>query len=82
VQKAASGVPNISRDNYLHDCFTICFDLRRQPEDPSTSLSTRSGDQVHIELNNLTPDLATECWMTMLAFTCTCVRENGVTLLT
>ena len=82
LQKALPGVPNITRDNFLNDCFTICFDIRRQPEDPSTSLSTRSGDQLHVELLNLTANLATECWMTMFAFTCTCVRENGVTLLT
>ena len=82
VQKALSGVPNITRDNYLNDCFTICFDLRKQPEDPSTSLSTRSGDQLHVEFQNFTQDVATECWVTMFAFTCTCIRENGVTLLT
>ena len=82
MQKALPGIPNITRDNYLTNAFTICFDIRKQPEDPSTSLSTRSGDQLHVELSNLTANLATECWMTMFAFTCTCVRENGVTLLT
>ena len=82
VQKALSGVPNITRDNYLNDCFTICFDLRKQPEDPSTALSTRSGDQLHVEFLNFSQDVATECWVTMFAFTCTCIRENGVTLLT
>ena len=81
-QKALPGIPNISRDNYLTNAFTIVFDVRKVPSDPTSSISTRSGDLLRVELQNLTADVATECWMTLFAFSVTAVRESGVTLLT
>jgi hypothetical protein len=75
--------PNITRDNFqTGDCFTICWDLRKTPGDASTSVSTRSGDLLNITLQNMTAGVATECWLTMFAFSVVAVREQGCTLLT
>jgi hypothetical protein len=82
LQQALPGVPNINRDNFLKDNFTICWNLQRLPGDPSSAISTRSGDLCSVFLQNLTPNVATECWMTFFAFSVTAVRESGVTLLT
>ena len=81
-QKALPGVPNITRDNFIADAFTIVFDVRRMPSDPTSSISTRSGDLLRVDLHNLTPNEASECYMTLFAFSVTAVRESGVTLLT
>jgi len=81
-QKALPGVPNITRDNYLSNCFTIAFDVRKNPSDPTSSISTRSGDLLRVDLLNLTANAVTECWLTMFAFSVTACRESGVTLLT
>ena len=81
-QKAIPGVPNINRDDYLNNAFTIAFDVRRTPSDPTSSISTRSGDLLRIDLTNLTANLASECWLTLWAFGVTACRETGVTLLT
>ena len=82
LQQALPGVPNITRDNYLTNAFTIVFDVRKVPSDPTSSISTRSGDLLRVDLLNLTANAATECWMTLFAFSVTAVRESGVTLLT
>ena len=83
MQKAIPGIPNINRDDFLQRCFTIVFDLRKVPSDPTSCLSTRSGDLLRVDLQNLTTDAAPyECWMTLLAFSVTAIRESGVTLLT
>ena len=81
-QKALPGVPNITRDNYLQDAFTIVFDVRKVPSDPTSAISTRSGDLLRVDLQNLTANAATECWLTLFAFSVTAIRESGVTLLT
>jgi hypothetical protein len=81
-QKALPGVPNMNRDDYLRNAFTIVFDVRKMPSDPTSSMSTRSGDLLRIDLTNLTANVATECWLTLWAFGVTACRETGVTLLT
>jgi hypothetical protein len=81
-QKALPGIPNVTRDNYLNDSFSIVFDVRKMPSDPTTSISTRSGDLLRVDLLNLTPNRVTECWLTLFAFSVAAVRESGVTLLT
>jgi hypothetical protein len=81
-QKAIPNVPNLTRDNFQTNAFTIVFDLRKVPGDPTSAISTRSGDLLRVDLSNLTPNLAKECWMTLFAFSVTAVRESGVTLLT
>jgi hypothetical protein len=83
MQKAIPGIPNINRDDFLQRCFTVVFDLRKVPSDPTSSLSTRSGDLLRCDLTNLTlNDAQYECWMTLFAFSVTAIRESGVTLLT
>jgi hypothetical protein len=81
-QKALPGVPNINRDNYLTNAFTIVFDVRKVPSDPTSSISTRSGDLLRVDLLNLTPNRATECYLTLFAFSVIAIRESGVPLLT
>ena len=81
-QKALPGVPNITRDNFQTNAFTIVWDVRKVPSDPTSAISTRSGDLLRIELKNLTADVATECYLTLFAFSVCAIRENGVTLLT
>ena len=81
-QKAIPNVPNIDRGMFLSESFTIVFDVRKMPADPTSSISTRSGDLLRVDLQNLTADRATECWLTLFAFSVTAVRESGVTLLT
>ena len=75
-------IPNVTRDIFETSAFNIAFDLRKVPGDPTSSISTRSGDLIRVELKNLTANVAVECWVTMFAFSVTAVRENGVTLLT
>ena len=87
LQKSIPNIPNITRDQFASQtantgAFTICFDVRRVPADPTSSISTRSGDLLRVDLQNLTPDLVSECYLTMFAFSVTAVRESGVTLLT
>ena len=82
LQKALPNVPNITRNTFEETAFTMVFDVRKVPDDPTSSISTRSGDLLNVQLTNLTANLATECWMTLFAFSVTAVRESGVTLLT
>ena len=83
LHQALGYAPNITRDNFqTGDCFTIFWDLRKSPGDASTSVSTRSGDLLNITLQNLTAGVASECWLTMFAFSVVAVREQGCTLLT
>ena len=81
-QKACGGMPNITRDTYLNGAFTMVFDVRKVPYDPTSSISTRSGDLLRIDLQNLTANAATEVTMTLFSFAVCCVRESGVTVLT
>jgi hypothetical protein len=67
---------------FLSESFTIVFDVRKMPADPTSSISTRSGDLLRVDLQNLTGNAVTECWLTLFAFSVTAVRESGVTLLT
>ena len=81
-QKALPNVPNIDRDDFQTRAFTIVFDVRKMPADPTSSISTRSGDLLRVDLLNMTAERATSCWLTLFAFSVTAVRESGVTLLT
>jgi hypothetical protein len=78
--------PNITRRDFEHDCFTIVWDLCRTPQNPQSSVSTRSGELVRVELNGLSgagaSGAATECWMTLIDYQIVAIRESGVTLLT
>jgi len=81
-QKALGHVPNMSRFLFENQCFTIVFDIKKMPSDVTSSLSTRSGDLVRVDLTSLTADAATERWLTMISFGVCAIRESGVTLLT
>ena len=81
-QKSLPNIPNMSRDQYQFSTFSVAFDLRRIPEDPTSSISTRSGDLLRVELQNLTNADATIMWMTIFAFSTVAIREQGVVLLT
>ena len=80
-QKALPNVPNIDRDKFLTESFTMVFDVRKMPAHPTSSISTRSGDLLRADLQNLTADRVTECWLCLFAFSVCAVRESGVTLL-
>ena len=82
-QKCLPGIPKMTRDDFLKRSFCIGWDLRRQPNDPTSAISTRSGDLLRVELTNLTPDAAQyDVYMVLHAFSVTAIRESGVTLLT
>ena len=81
-QRSLGSMPNLNRDTYLNNAFTMVFDVRKVPYDPTTSTSTRSGDLLRIDLQNLSANVASEVTMTLFAFSVCCVRESGVTILT
>ena len=75
--------PNITRNDFEHECFTIVWDLRKLPGDSTSSVSTRSGDLLRAEIGNINPSFGVkECWMTLVSFGVVAVRESSVTLLT
>ena len=80
-QQALPSIPNLTRDNFIQNAFTIAFDVRKVPGDPTSSVSTRSGAVLRVDLLNLAARVA-EGWMTLFAFSVTACRESGVTLLT
>jgi hypothetical protein len=80
--KVLATQPNITRREFEHDAFSIVWNIQKSPSDPTSSISTRSGDLVRVELTNMTADAATECWMTLISFGVCAIRESGVTLLT
>ena len=81
LMKALPFTPLIERSEFCSNMFVSVFDLQRTPGDPTSAYSTRSSDLLRIELKNLTPNLATEVWVTMWAFGVCAVRESGITLL-
>ena len=66
----------------LPTTFSIGWDIQKSLSDPTTAISTRSGNLVRVGLANMTADRASECWMTLLSFGVCAIRESGVTLLT
>jgi len=82
LTKALGYSPNISRKFFEDSAFTIAWDIKKNPGDPTSAISTRSGDQILVQLQNLTANSATECWMTVFYFSVCAIRESGVSLLT
>ena len=80
LMNALGQQPNINRKCFEEDSFTIVWDLRKMPQDPTSAISTRSGDQVHIQLSNLSNG-ATECWVTLISFQVVAIRESGISVL-
>ena len=73
--------PNITRREFEHDAFTIAWNIQKSPSDPTTAISTRSGDLVRIEIGNMTANRVDEAWLTLISFGVCAIRESGVTLL-
>jgi hypothetical protein len=75
--------PNITRNDFEHECFTIVWDLRKNPGDSTSAISTRSGDLLRVEIGNIAPSQGVkEAWLTLISFGVCAIREQGVTLLT
>ena len=74
-------MPYIDRKDYASNTFVSVFDLRRTPGDPTSSLSTRAGESIRIEIKNMTADVATEVWVECWAFACISIRESGISVL-
>ena len=79
--QALGFTPNITRWDYENNSFAICFDLKRNPTDSTTAVSSRSGDLIRVDLTNMVADAATEVFVTLVTFNVVAVRESGVTLL-
>jgi hypothetical protein len=75
--------PNITRTEFEYECFTIVWDLRKNPGDSTSAVSSRSGDLIRCEIGNIEPTIGVkECWMTIISFGVCAIRESGVALLT
>ena len=80
LTKALGYAPNCTRKAFEEKMFTICWGIKKSPQDPTSAISTRSGDLVRVEFGNLS-NSATECWMTLISFGVCAIRKSGVTLL-
>jgi hypothetical protein len=81
LQKALGVVPNIDRKTFQTQAYCLAFDLARTPGDPTSALSTRSGDLVRIDVQGMGAGVASEMHVTMFAFSVCAVRESGVSIL-
>ena len=81
LQKSLPATPYLDRKDFASNTFVSVFNLERCPGDPQTAMSTRSGDQIRIDIKGLTPDVCTECWVTIWAMSVCSVRESGISLL-
>jgi hypothetical protein len=82
LTKALGHQPNVTRHDFEHNTFAMVFDVKRNPQDPTSALSTRSGEMIHVQLTNLTANAATEVYLTCVAFCVVGIRESGISLLT
>jgi hypothetical protein len=82
LTKALGHQPNVTRHDFEHNTFAMVFDVKRNPHDPTSALSTRSGEMIHVQLTNLTVNAATEVHLSLVAFGVVGIRESGITLLT
>jgi hypothetical protein len=82
LTKTLGTQPNITRREFEHEAFTIAWNIQKSPSDPTTAISTRSGDLVRVELGNMTANRADEAWLTLISFRVRAIRESGVTSLT
>ena len=81
LQKALPATPYLDREDFASNTFVSVFDLRRTPGDMTSAMSTRSGDQIRIDIKGMTADIATEVWVTCWAMAVVSVREQGITIL-
>ena len=81
LQKVLPATPYLDRKDFASNTFVSVFDLRRTPGDMTSAMSTRSGDQIRIDIKGMTADTAVECWVTCWAMAVVSVREQGITIL-
>ena len=81
LAKTLPATPYIDRKDFASNTFVSVFDLRRTPGDPTSSLSTRAGESIRIEIKNMTADVATKVWVDCWAFSVVSIRESGITVL-
>jgi hypothetical protein len=81
LQKSLPATPYLDRKDFASNTFVSVFNLERCSGDPQTAMSTRSGDQIRIDIKGLTPDVCTEVWVTIWAMAVVSVREQGITVL-
>ena len=82
-QKTLGHVPNINRQMFQDNCFTVVFDLRKNVQDITSCLSTRTGDLCRIDCFNMSNlQAGAEIYLTMVSFGIVACRESGVSLLT
>lgn len=81
LQKALPATPYLDRRDFASQTFVSVFDLRRVPGDPTSALSTRSGDLVRVDIKNLTANVAASCIVTMWSMAVLSIREQGIILL-
>jgi hypothetical protein len=79
--RALGYAPNVTRDDFLSDTYALVFDMKRVPLDHGTGISSRSGDNIRIEIKNLTAGVAKTAHVTMFAYSVVAIRESGVNLL-
>ena len=81
LMKTLPGTPYLDRKDFCSNSFVSVFDMCRTPGDLSSATSTRSGDQIRVDLKNLTAGVATEIWITAVCLAVVSVAERGVTVL-
>jgi hypothetical protein len=81
-QKAlAPRIPNIDREVFQTSAYCLAWNLQRTPGDPTTAISTRSGDLVRVDIQGMEAGVASEMHVTMFAFSVCAIRESGVSIL-
>ena len=81
LQKALPATPYLDRKDFASNTFLSVFDLQRLPGDATSALSTRSGDQIRVEIKGMTPDVCVECHVTCWAMSVLSIRESGCQIL-
>jgi hypothetical protein len=81
LQKTLPATPYLDRKDFASNTFVSVFDLRRTPGDMTSAMSTRSGDQIRIDIKGMTANTAVECWVTCWAMAVVSCREQGITIL-
>ena len=72
----------LDRKDFLTNSFCMCFPLQRTPGDITSSVSTRSGDAIRVDLRGLSSTLnLTEIHLTLFCYAVCSVSEQGITLL-
>jgi hypothetical protein len=81
LQKALPATPYLDRKDFASNTFVSVFDLLRTPGDQTSAMSTKSGDQIRIDIKGMTAGTATEVWITCVCLAVVSVREQGITIL-